>query len=357
MSDSKQISPDVEAQLAAQMRDLEDDEPEPSLPQVAGATVPFKEEVTKAAKIKDRARLVIGNVLEDARLGKQVTLAPVKETVQEIIESVHRNPDAILSLSMLKKRDDYTFMHSVNFGVLMISVFRNMGMKDEDIATVGIGGMLHDIGKMRVPARILNKPGPLTSKELVQIRRHVSLGIRLLERTPGIHQGSLQVAKMHHERIDGSGYPSGLSGDEIGLIGRMSAIVDVYDAMTSSSVYRKRLDPHLVLKKMMGFRGTLLDDELLQQFINCIGIYPMGSLVQLDNGLIGVVTRSNPGSLLHPVVNVIIDSKKKRQIKPQEIDLFAYKGEKGGYKIKKLESNADWKVDPRKYMPTPESYF
>jgi putative nucleotidyltransferase with HDIG domain len=352
---STQTQAEIEEQLAAQLLDLGDEPSEISAPV---PSVTFKKELKKATKIKDRARLVIGSSLEDVRMGQQVALGPVKEVIHDIIESVHRNPDAILSLSMLKKRDDYTFMHSVNFGVLIISLCHNMKMKPDDIAAVGLGGMLHDIGKMRIPSKILNKPGALTSKELLQVRRHVEQGARILERTPGIQQTSIQVASLHHERLDGSGYPNALKGDEINLIGRIAAIIDVYDAITSTSCYRKSLDPHLVLKKMMGFRGRLVDDELLQTFINCIGIYPIGSLVKLENGLIGVVIRSNPGSLLHPVINVIIDSKKKKRIKPEEFDLLAYKGDKkSGYKIKKLESIKEWKVDPRKFMPIPDSFF
>jgi HD-GYP domain-containing protein (c-di-GMP phosphodiesterase class II) len=344
---------EIEAQLAAQLMDLDDDD-EPALTK----SELFGQEINRAAKIKEQARRVVGDVLGDARAGRPIDVAPVGDVVQDIIASIQRNPDAILSLCMLKKKDDYTFMHSVNVGVLLIAFCCSLEMDKKELADIGMGGMLFDIGKMRISNRILSKPGPLTKEEFSEARRHVELGKRLLERTPGITQESIQIASLHHERLDGSGYPYGLKGDEISDIGQMAAIVDVYDAITSTSSYRQGIDPNLVLKKMMRWRGTLFDNHLLQQFVHFVGIYPMGSLVQLENGLIGVVIRPNPGSLLHPVINIIIDSKEKKYLKPQEMDLLIYKNDKkSGYKIKKLESAADWKVDPRKFMPMPENFL
>jgi HD-GYP domain-containing protein (c-di-GMP phosphodiesterase class II) len=340
----------VEERLAAQLRELEDDEPVSS--------TPFELELLQAAKIHVHARRVVGGVLEDARAGRPMNLATVGDVVDDIIASIRRNPDAMLTLSMLKKKDDYTFMHSVNVGVLLISFCCSMGIDEEDISAIGIGGMLFDVGKMRIPNRILNKPGPLSDKELSLARRHVEFGRRLLERTPGIQKLSLQIADLHHERMDGSGYPGGLKGEQIPKIGQMAAIVDVYDAITSTSSYRKGREPNLVLKKMLSWRESLFDGDLLQNFIQLVGVYPVGSLVRLDNGLIGVVVRPNPRNSLYPVVNVIIDSNKKKFIKPYNVDLAVYKDSKeGGYKIKSFESTSEWKVDPSKFIPLPEGFL
>jgi HD-GYP domain-containing protein (c-di-GMP phosphodiesterase class II) len=343
---------DIEAQLIAQLQALEDEDP-PSTPHV-----PFNKEIKKAVQIKDRTRLIVGNVLENARMGKQVTLEPVRDSVKEIIESIHHNPDSILSLSMLKKKDKYTFMHSVNVGVLMIAFCQSIDMDEETITEVGVGGMLHDIGMVRIPDRILNKPGSLTDQEITHMRRHVDLGRRIMERTPGVQQTSLQIVNQHHERLDGSGYPNSLKGDDISLIGQIASIVDIYDAITSDRCYRKSQEPHKVLKKMMNWSKSLIDTDIFQKFVNCVGIYSMGSLVKLDNGLLGVVTQANRESLLHPIINVIIDSSLKKRINPKEINLLDYKDDiRSGYRIRNLEYPNKWKVDPRKFMPTPECYI
>ncbi|MBF0455274.1 MAG: HD-GYP domain-containing protein [Magnetococcales bacterium] len=342
---------EVEARLAAQLLALGEDDASPADPMA------YTQEIGEAARIKDRARQVVGSALEGVREGKPVVVGPVEGVVREILDSIHRNPDAMLSLSMLKKRDDYTYLHSVNMGVLLVTYCREMEMEEEEIIAVGLGGMLHDIGKMRISSRILDKPGSLLKQEWLQVKRHVELGQRLLERTPGIKQVSLEVASQHHERLDGSGYPNRLKGEAITRIGQMSAIVDIYDAITSSSSYRKGKDPHLVLKQMMGWRGTLLENALLQKFVHCVGVYPIGSLVRLKNGLIGVVIASNPGALLEPVVNLIIDARKKVQIEPRVVDLLIHKGQKeGGYQIEKLESLKEWKVNPRQFMPMPDCF-
>lgn len=346
---------EIEAELAAQIKDLGDDEQPVAF---FSPGVPFKEELKKAVQIKDDARLVVGGVFEDVRMGLPVTLEPVKDSVKAMIDSMYRNPYSLLSLCMLKKRDEYTFMHSVNVGVLLIAFCRSIGMQDSLAIEVGIGGMLHDIGKTRISNNILDKPGPLTEEEMHNVQRHVELGVRLLQRTPDIQEASIQVVSLHHERTDGSGYPKGLKGDEIHLIGRMAAIIDVYDAITSNCIYRKSLEPHQVLRQIMGWSGKTLDETLCQRFVNCIGIYPIGSLVRLENGLIGVVTNANQESLLHPTVNIILDSKHKTIIEPREVDLLTYRDNNdNSYIIKNLESYTKWGIDPRKFMPMPELYF
>ncbi len=320
--------------------------------------VPFNEEIVEAAKIKNAARLVVGGVLEDARNGEPISLEPVQDSVKTIMDSMQRNTDSILSLSMLKQHDEYTFMHSVNVGVLIIAFCRSLGMDEEQVIAVGVGGMLHDVGKTRVSKHILDKPSTLTTAEWTKVRRHVELGKRILQRTPRIQEASIQVADLHHERIDGSGYPGGLLGEEISTIGKMSAIVDIYDAITTSNSYRKGQAPHNVLRKLLGWSKTLLDNVLCQRFINCVGVYPMGSFVQMENGLLAVVITPNRESLLHPKVNAILDSRIKKRIEPKEINLMEYKDKtEGGFNILKLESQEKWGIDPREFMPMPELFF
>ena len=294
---------EIEADLQAQLMALDDDDEELAPEPVQETS--FEEEQEKAASVKRQARKLVGNVLADARMGKQVAIGPVNDAVRGMADSMFRNPDAILSLSLIKNRDEYTFMHSVNVGVFLMSFCRSMGMDEEEIIQVGVGGMLHDIGKMRTPDAVLNKKGKLTDAEFQKMRDHVVFSRKILEETEGMQQNSIEVAAEHHERVDGSGYPRKLKGDEISLAGQMSAIVDVYDAITSDRCYHKGNPPTVALKRMMGWAKEHFNPELLQQFIHSVGIYPMGTLVRLENGLLGVVIKPNSESLLYPVVNLV----------------------------------------------------
>ncbi|MBF0415005.1 MAG: HD-GYP domain-containing protein [Magnetococcales bacterium] len=345
---------DVEQALAEQLLELGDDE---ELALKGASPVPFEEELSGAAEVKSQARRIVGDVLADARLGKQVTLEPVQDAVLGMAESMFRNPDAILSLSLIKKRDEYTFMHSVNVGVFLMSFCRAMEMPEETIIKVGVGGMLHDIGKMKTPENVLNKAGKLTDEEFLLMKQHVTFSREILEQTQGISEISIFVAGQHHERFDGMGYPHGLKGDAIDEFGQMAAIVDVYDAITSDRVYHKGNPPHVALKRMLDWSKNHFNPQLYQRFVQCVGIYPIGTLVRLENDLVGIVIRSNAESLLHPVIKVIIDAKAGKKLKPKEINLMDYSGNATkGFRIVRTEPNDKWKVDPAQFMPKPEIF-
>lgn len=341
----------VQAMLEAQLQELVVDETE------LEQAVPLEQELHQAAKVKDHARFLVGSILEDARLGKQVVLTPVKDAVRNMVDSMFRNPDALLSLSLIKKKDEYTFMHSVNVGVILMSFCRAMEMAEEDIIHVGVGGMLHDIGKMRTPEGILNKPGKLTDEEFAIMKQHVVYSRQILSETPGIAEISMHVAAQHHERYDGSGYPLGLQGDAINRFGQMAAIVDVYDAITSDRCYHKGNSPHLALKRMLEWSKFHFSPQLYQNFVQCVGIYPMGTLVRLENGLLAVVIRPNHESLLHPVIMVVVNSKTGQRLVPREVDLMAYQKDKqAGYVIKGHEDHAKWKINPVEFLTHAKLY-
>ncbi|MBF0186949.1 MAG: HD-GYP domain-containing protein [Magnetococcales bacterium] len=353
---------DVQAELAAQLQELGVGDGEApgerpvrrKLDSIKSA--PLEEELAKAAEAKQQARTLVGNVLEDARLGKQVAVGPVKDAVAGIMDSMFRNEDAMLSLSQLKQRDEYTFLHSVNVGVFLMSFSRAMGDDEETIIDVGTGAMLHDIGKMRTPPEVLNKPGRLTDDEFQIMRDHVVHSYDILSQSPGISESALHVAGQHHERYDGTGYPDGLKGEEIGKYGQMAAIVDVYDAITSDRCYHKGMSPHVALQKMMDWSKHHFNKGLFESFVRCVGIYPIGTMVRLKNGLMGVVIESNRDSLLYPVVNVIIDSIKKRKLRPEVVHLIDHRGKTDGYQIAGREDHRRWGVDPKQFMPEPKLF-
>ncbi|MBF0310398.1 MAG: HD-GYP domain-containing protein [Magnetococcales bacterium] len=346
-------SQEVEAQLAAQLAALDDEEFGSAKPV---QKVTMLKELNKAAEVKSQARRLVGNVLEDARLGKQVAVGPVRDSVQNMVESMLRNPDALLSLSLIKQKDEYTFMHSVNVGVFMISFCQSLGYTSEDVVDVGVGAVLHDIGKMKTPPEVLNKAGKLTDDEFKIMRQHVTFSKQILENSPGISEISMHVASQHHERYDGSGYPLGISGEAINPFGQMAAIVDVYDAITSDRCYHKGNDPHLALKRMLEWSKYHFNPTLYQQFVQCVGIYPIGTLVRLENGYLAVVIIPNKESLLFPVVKVVADTKKNKPVHPVEVNLMEQQGKPGGFKIVGFEDPLKWGINTRQFLPSPEIF-
>jgi putative nucleotidyltransferase with HDIG domain len=212
----------------------------------------------------------------------------------------------------------------------------------------GVGGMLHDIGKMRVPDHILNKPGRLTEDEAAIMRDHVRLGVETLSQTPGVPDLAMRVAAEHHERCDGSGYPRQLRAGEISLWGRMATIVDVYDAMTATRIYHPGLEPARALARLYRNCPDSFDPELVEHFIQALGIYPVGSLVRLASDRLAVVLEQNPGGLLHPIVRVVYDIGRQQQLEPFDLDLS--RAEHRGDEVLGHEEPAQWKLDPNQFL-------
>lgn len=262
----------------------------------------------EAAEIRDthaECRVMVKTVMEDVRLGKSIDGVGTKKLISRMAESVLRNPDALTCFIQLKKKDEYTAMHSLRVCILALAFGRHLGLSPEELHILGIGAMLHDIGKMKVPNDILNKPGELTEGEFDLMKSHVPRGVEILERTTGISQAAIQVARCHHERYSGGGYINGFKGEQIGLFGMIGGIVDCYDAITSDRAYHAGLSSHTTLKQMYGWRGRDFHAGLVEQFIQCMGIYPIGSVVALNTGDVGVVVTMNRMRRLKPRVALV----------------------------------------------------
>ena len=283
--------------------------------------VPIQEELVRAKEIKREARETIHNIMEDIRFGNQIKRDKVEHIVMKMVSSIFRNQNALISLGRIRTVDEYTYMHSMSVCILMISFGKHLRFDLNQLRDVGVGAMLHDIGKMRVPQEILHSKKPLSDEEYEKMKEHVEYGRILLEETPGISDTSVLVAAQHHERLDGSGYPTGLAGNDISKCAQIAAIVDVYDAMTSERCYNRGLPPTEALKKLFEWSERYFNRELVQQFIRCVGIYPVGSLVRLESGMIAIVLNNDDKSLLHPVVRVIYDTNKGKYTLPYDIDL------------------------------------
>lgn len=317
--------------------------------QIDTRRVSVQEELVRAKEIKKEAKKTVQKIMEDIRLGRQLELEKAEHVVGKMVNSIFRNKDALASLGRIKKTDEYTFFHSVGVSVLMISFGKHLGLDPELIKTIGTGALLHDIGKMKVPIEILNKPGRLTGDEFAKIKEHVEHGRRILKEYPGIDEVSVLVAAQHHERFDGSGYPRGLKGDEISKFGQMAAIADVYDAITSDRCYHKGMLPTEALKKIFEWGEFHFNRELVHQFIRCMGIYPVGTLVSLESGLLGIILDRGEKSLLHPTVRIVYDMKKGRYVTPYDVDL-AQPLNGGGDRVKSYESPARWKIKLENYL-------
>jgi HD-GYP domain-containing protein (c-di-GMP phosphodiesterase class II) len=317
---------------------------------VAPLRTTLAEEFDRAVAIRRQAAGVVRIVMQDARLGKAVELDRVAPVVENITASILRNAGALVGLSVIKNKDDYTFLHSVSVCTLLVAFCRSRKLDADVTYQAGIGGLLHDTGKALVPDKILNKPGRLTDEEFDVVRRHPKDGYDILCRTPEIGPIPLDITLHHHERRDGSGYPDHQGGSQISELAQMAAIVDVYDAITADRCYHKGMPAAEALRKMYEWSKFHFSPELTQEFMRCVGIYPVGTLVLLESGRLGVVVEPHETSLLTPKINVFYNTKSKTYIKPLTVDLSRPLGFGGADKIVRHESPEQWQVDPVRFM-------
>jgi len=311
-------------------------------------SVPLRAELERAKVIRDEANSVVAEVMREIRSGKKIEMEKVVRVVDGIVESVVNNKHALMSLSRIKQKDEYTVMHSVSVGVLMVSFCKTVGLDRKIMNEVGLGAILHDIGKMKVPQEILNTSNTLTDKEFELMKDHVVQSRKILEETDDVPTPAMAVAAQHHERWDGSGYPDGLKGEEISIYGRMAAIVDVYDAITSNKLYHKQVEPAEALKKIYEWKGRHFSDEITENYVKCVGIYPIGTLARTESGFLGLIIEQGLTDMLRPRVRLIFNISKGTFINPKDIDLSD--PDNGSDRIVSSESPQKWKVNPMMYM-------
>ncbi len=307
----------------------------------------LKEEAVRAHRLHGEANKIVRHMMEDVRLGQQIQVERVEPLVEGMVDSIFRNQDALLPLARLKNHDDYTFEHSVSVCALLVAFGRGMKLERQQIKELALGGLLHDVGKAKIPDSILNKPAKLSDEEFATMQSHVAQSVLLLKDAPGISRIALQVAGEHHERFDGTGYPRKLDGEHISLYGQMAAIVDVYDAISSERVYHKGMPASMALKKLLEWSAHHFDPQLVQTFIRAIGIYPTGTLVRLESNRMGVVVEQNEGNLLEPVVRVFYHAAKQHYLPPEIVNLA-----KTQDRIASFESFEKWKIDPYQWLPS-----
>lgn len=311
----------------------------------------YYKELSRAKEIHRHTLQTARTTLINAKLGKLMPVKQIETTAEQIVESVSRNPDALVSLAQIKGYDEYVYVHSVNVAILITSLAYSMGYKEERLVQAGIGGILHDIGKMGIPENILNKKGKYNSGEYAIMKRHPDIGISMLKGYRNINDFSRTVVIQHHERYNGSGYPRQLTGSMISEIGLIAAVADVYDAVTTDKDYRAAWTPHRALA--MIFQGCDMEysRRIVEFFTKHLGIYPVGSFVKLSTGEKGIVIRVEKGEILAPDVLILYSADGKKLKEPKEYKLL---------NMQKLENGTQYRIvqslNPKDFNICVENY-
>lgn len=266
----------------------------------------------KAHKLIGEAKGLVRKVLTETFEGKAIEVAPFEDLADNMIEAALLDDDAFRCVSALRTKDAYLLEHSVNVAFLLVTFGKHLGLDKNILKQLAVGGILHDIGKVKVNNEILHKPGRLTPDEFEHMKLHQVYAKDIIKDVEGLSDISRDVCLMHHEKLDGKGYPNGLEGEQIPRHGRMSCIVDIYDALTATRCYKEAMSPAAAFKILLSLTPFHLDSSLVYEFIRCVGVYPAGSLVELSDGRIGIVWDSKNRDALHPVVKCFYSLKHRR---------------------------------------------
>jgi len=272
------------------------------------ATEDDEDEAQQPRKVYHKALKVVDQIFQDVRMGEIPSSEDAIKVVKDMAHLTMTEPHAMLALSMLKDYDNYTFTHSVNVSVLALAIGRACQLTEEQLKTLGLGGLLHDLGKLRVDVNIITKPGRLTDSEFDEIKEHPGYGAEIIKEMEGVTDEVMQIVHGHHLRYDRTGYPSNVPGEVISPLVEMTAIADAYDAMTTLRSYQRPFTPRKAIARLKDVRGSSLHPDYVTHFIESLGPYPVGSLVRLDSNEIGLVTKVEPKDTSLVDIKVIYDS-------------------------------------------------
>ena len=284
-------------------------------------TEPVEREIVRAKAIHKEAsaaaKAIFTQMLQSGRL--DVDLA--RNTVTPMLDSMMRNPNALIWLSRMKQHDSYLFSHALNTSIWGLAFARHLGLEQKQIAEVGLGCMLFDVSKTQMPLTVLLKPAPLTPDEVKTVREHVKASAAILRGMDGITPAILDLVRYHHERFDGSGYLEGLKGEAIPTYAKVAGVVDTYDALASFRPYAGERSPHEAIRYIYGLRGTLFQPEMVEKFMQLVGAFPTGSVIELNTGAVGVVLAQNQ-QRLRPRIAMVLDQDKHRLGSPAVVDMM-----------------------------------
>ena len=263
------------------------------------------------------AKTTVTSIMDGIRIGRMIDMNEARETVDHIVEGILQNKDALAWITKIKDKDEYTAEHSLNVSILAATFARHLGHDEADIKKIALGGLLHDVGKAKIPTEILNKEGRFNDEEFTIMKLHAVYGRNLLMSMPKRDHHVIDIAHSHHERIDGLGYPRKLDGSQIPYFAKVISIVDAYDAITSNRCYDKGRASMEALDILYKGKGTQFDAELVVEFIKCIGIYPPGAIVELKTGEVGIIIATHEKNKLKPTILLVLGSDKEKI--PQKI--------------------------------------
>ncbi|MBL8523553.1 MAG: HD-GYP domain-containing protein [Betaproteobacteria bacterium] len=307
-----------------------------------------EEEIGAATAAFERTNNLLHSVVEDIRSGNTLELQAVEEVIEDMVESMVRNPDALMWVARMREQDLNVYGHGLAVAISLVAFGRHLGYPKDQLSHLGLMGLLLDIGKIKLPRELLEKTSRLSSEEFEQIKEHVELGLAVLQQTPNMHPDVIEGIAQHHERMNGTGYPNNLMGDKISVFGRMCAIADTYAAVTKARPYAEAMSPHEALQMLSTWSGTQFHSDMVEQFIQSIGVFPVGSLVELSSGEVGVIVTHNKLKRLRPKVLVIAEADKTPCRHPAMRDLLYDVSDNPTYIRKGLPSNA-FGLDPSEY--------
>jgi HD-GYP domain-containing protein (c-di-GMP phosphodiesterase class II) len=275
--------------------------------------------ISKSTQIS--ALKAVAALVNEVKSNQSVGGVEANEVVEQLVGDIVKTPEAFLNLMAAKSYDDYTFSHNINVAILSLTIGRAMRLSPDEMQSLGVGAILHDIGKLRIALEIWHKEGPLSVEEMRNVKRHPVIGYLLLSNSREVNDVSRNIVLQHHEQIFGDGYPKGIRGKQIPLLARVVAIADAFDALTTDRPYRKALNPYHAINQLLRFSGKQYDPEILQVFLRRLSLYPPGTLVQVSDGQIGLVVRGHPKDLLRPVVKIVRNAAGKVVDDGPELDL------------------------------------
>lgn len=298
----------------------------------------WRAEVTKARGTLNRSKLAVQKMFEDARMGKAIQIQKMVSVVNQLTASVDKDPAIILNMARLKTKDDYTYMHSVSVSALMINLARKMRLDEILVREAGMAGLLHDVGKLVIPNDILLKPERLSDEEFEIVRDHPLAGYKILAASKGVSAAALDVCLHHHEKMDGSGYPDKLNGEELQLLTRMAAICDVYDAVTSQRSYNNPWSASEALARMQSWRGHF-DQMILRSFVESLSILPVGTLVRLTNDHLAIVAGETEAEYFSPQLRMFYSIQRRCEVPVHDLEI-SHSAQ--CWQISSIEEPYDW---------------
>ena len=321
---------------------------------------PIKKEIQTATNLHKEVSVAVDHIMENLRNGEPLSLVEIKNAANKMVDSIARNPDALVWVCKIKDKDEHTYRHSVRASVWAIAYGRHLGLSRQELLTLALGVLLSKVGKTKLPSELITDSSLLMADDIREMRKYIEYGVEILNKTPGISPEVISIVWCHNERHDGSGFPRRLCGDQIPMLAKIAGIVDYYETLTNPRPDKKPLSSSQAMAKLHDLRGELFQSEVVEEFIRAIGIYPTGTIVQLSSGEVGVITEQNPQRRLRPVVTLVLDEKKKPLKGRHIINLLKQTKDKKGkhLDISRSLPEGAYDIDPEKiYMSTLERIF